>query len=145
MKNDTEPDIIGLPLVVVAEKHPILRASLAALLTHDGCRVFQAENLNATISCINSIPDLAVLLVDLDLPGCEAILHHALNSVPDALVIAMTGVEAMPRISDLKQIGVDVCLQKPLIYDDIRRAITETIGRQVKSTGEGIAVVVRAE
>jgi DNA-binding NtrC family response regulator len=131
MKNDTEPDIIGLPLVViVAEKHPLLRASLAALLSHDGYRVFQAENLNATISCIDRVPDLDVLLADLDMPGWKSILQHALNTVPDAFVIAMARVEPIPELSDLQQSGVHVCLQKPLVYRDVRRAISEIVERR---------------
>src|SRR5919106_3317346 len=110
MKNDRDPDTIGLPLVViVAEKHPIVRASLATFLSYDGYRVFQAENLSAAISFINHIIDVEVLLVDLDMPGWKSILHHALNSAPDALVIATAGVETMPAISDLNQSGVDVC------------------------------------
>src|ERR687892_2913479 len=99
MKNDREPDTIGLPLaVIVAEKHPIVRAALATFLSYDGYRVFQAENLNATISRINNITDLAVLLIDLDMPGWKSILQHALNSVPDAFVIAMAGFETIPQI-----------------------------------------------
>jgi DNA-binding NtrC family response regulator len=131
MKKDRQTDIIGLPIVViVAEQHPILRASLAALLSHDGYRVFQAENLSATLSCINRITDLAVLLADLDMPGWNSIVQHALNKAPDAFVVAMTGVERIPEISDLSQRGVQVCLQKPLIYKDVCQAISEIIGRR---------------
>jgi DNA-binding NtrC family response regulator len=131
MKNDTESDIIGLALVmIVAEKHLIVRASLAALLSHDGHRVFQAENRNATVSLISRIDDVAVLLLDLDMPGWRSVLRHALNTVPDAFVIAMVGVEPIPELSDLQQSGVQVCLQKPLIYSDVRRAISETVERR---------------
>lgn len=131
MKEDRQTDIIGLPnVVIVAEKHPIVRASLAALLSHDGYRVFQAENMNATLSCINRIPDLAVLLADLDMPGWKSVVQHALDTAPDALVVAMSGVERIPEISALNQRGVQVCLQKPLIYKDVRQAISEVIGRR---------------
>jgi DNA-binding NtrC family response regulator len=131
MKNDTEPDIIGVALVmIVAEKHPLLRASLAALLSHDGYRVFQAENPNATVSLISRIDDVAVLLLDLDMPGWRSVLQHALNTAPDAFVIAMVGVEPIPELSDLQQSGVQVCLQKPLVYSDVRRAVSETVERR---------------
>jgi DNA-binding NtrC family response regulator len=131
MKEDRQTDITGLPFVViVAEQHPILRASLAALLSHDGYRVFQAEDLNATISYIDRITDLAVLLADLDMPGWKSIVQHALDKAPDAFVVAMAGVERIPEISDLSQHGVQVCLQKPLIYKDVRQAISEIIGRR---------------
>jgi DNA-binding NtrC family response regulator len=131
MKEDRQTDIIGLPFVViVAEKHPIVRASLAAILSHDGYRVFQAENLNATISCINRITDLDVLVADLDMPGWKSIVRHVLDTAPDALVVAMAGVESIPVISDLNQHGVQVCLQKPVIYKDVRQAISKVIERR---------------
>jgi DNA-binding NtrC family response regulator len=126
MKNDRKTDIVGPFVVIVAEQHPIVRASLAGILSHDGYRVFQAENLNATISCINRATDLAVMLVDLDMPGWNYILHYALNKAPDAFVIAMAGVERISEIS--VQPGVQMCLQKPLIYKDVCRAISEIIG-----------------
>jgi DNA-binding NtrC family response regulator len=123
--------MIGLPLVViVAEKNPILRASLAAFLSHDGYRVFQAQDLTTTISCIDRIDDLAVLLADLDMPGWTSILRHTLNTAPDAFVIAMAGAEPIAEISDLKRSLVNVCLQKPVIYNDVRQALSERIGRR---------------
>jgi DNA-binding NtrC family response regulator len=126
MKEDRKTDIVSSPLVViVAEQHPIVRASLAGLLSHDGYRVFQAEDLNATISCINRIRDLTLLLVDLAMPGWKSIVEHALDTAPDAFVIAMAEVERIPEISG--QPGVQVCLQKPLIYKDVCRAINEII------------------
>jgi DNA-binding NtrC family response regulator len=131
MKKDRQTNIIGLPIVViVAERLPLLRTSLAALLSHDGYRVFQAENVNATISCINRITDLDVLLADLDMPGWKSILRYALNAAPDAFVVAMAGVERITETSALNQHGVQVCLQKPLIYKDVRQAISELIERR---------------
>jgi DNA-binding NtrC family response regulator len=131
MKEDRKTDIIGSSFVViVAEQHPIVRACLAALLTHDGYRVFQAENMNATLSCINRITDLAVLLADLDMPGWKSIVEHALGKAPDVLVVAMAGVEHIPDISALNQRGIQVCLQKPVIYKDVCQATSEIIGRR---------------
>jgi DNA-binding NtrC family response regulator len=131
MKKDRQTNIIGLPIVViVAERLPLLRTSLAALLSHDGYRVFQADNVNATISCINRITDLDVLLADLDMPGWKSILRYALNAAPDAFVVAMAGVERITETSALNQHGVQVCLQKPLIYKDVRQTISELIERR---------------
>lgn len=131
MNNFRQTRIIGLPLVViVAEKHPVLRASLAALLGHDGHRVFQAEDMNTTISCINRINDFSLLLSDLDMPGWKSILQHALTTAPDAFVIPMAGVEPLPKISDLQHRRVKACLQKPVIYNDVRQAISESLVRR---------------
>jgi hypothetical protein len=84
--------------------------------------------MNATLCCINRIPDLAVLLADLDMPGWKSIVQHALDTAPDAFVIAMIGFERIPEIS--VQRSVQMCLQKPVIYKHVCQAISEIIGRR---------------
>jgi hypothetical protein len=64
------------------------------------------------------------------MPGWKSIVQHALNKAPDAFVVAMAGVERIPEISALNQRGVQMCLQKPLIYKDVRQTISEIIGRR---------------
>jgi len=138
MKKDRQTDIMGLPIVVVvAEQHPILRTSLAALLSHDGYRVFQAEDLNATLSCINRIRDLAVLLADLDMPGWKSIVQHALDTAPDAFVVAMAGVERIPEISALNQHGVQMCLEKPLILRMFARRLVKSSDDEMRRDCRG--------
>jgi DNA-binding response OmpR family regulator len=135
IKRDTKASFNALPLtVIVAEKYPIARAALAALLTYDGYRVFQAEDLKAAMFCItNSVDDLAVLLVDLDMLGWRSIVRHAVKTTR-ALVIAMEGNQPLSAINDWKERGIRVCLRKPIIYEDLRAAIRENI--EVSNTSE---------
>jgi CheY-like chemotaxis protein len=88
------------PSVIVAENYPIARASLADLLSYDGYKVFQAENVKAALSCINKVDDLSVLLADLDMFGWRSIIRHAVRTT-DALVIAMEGDYPFSKIYDL--------------------------------------------
>jgi CheY-like chemotaxis protein len=118
-----------LPLtVIVADSSPFSRAALAALLSYDGYRVFQAENAGAAISRIISVDNLGVILADLDMPGWRSIVGRAVERT-NALVIGLEGNVRFSKTCDLKQLGIGLCIQKPLVYDNVRRAILENSGR----------------
>ena len=112
--------------VIVAEHYPVACASLADLLTYDGYRVFQADNVKAALSFINRVDDLAVLLADLDMTGWRSIVRHTVRTT-DALVIAMEGNQPISAMYDLKERGIQVCLPKPIVYNDLRAAIRENV------------------
>ena len=116
------------PTVIIAEKDLMLRATLAALLSCDGYRVFQEANENAALSCINSTNNLAVLFVDLDMPGWKSLVWHALNTTPDAFVIGIS--DSIPENADLEQFNIQVCLRKPVLYSEVQRALSETVKRR---------------
>jgi DNA-binding NtrC family response regulator len=116
------------PSVIVAENYPIARASLADLLSYDGYKVFQAENVKAALSCINKVDDLSVLLADLDMFGWRSIIRHAVRTT-DALVIAMEGNYPFSKIYDLRERGVQACLPKPIIYNDVRAVISANLSK----------------
>ena len=103
MNNNGPTHFRGLPLVVVvAEEDAIGRATLAALLSCDGYRVFQAENLNAAISCLHRINDLTVLFADLDMPGWKSLVGYAINTSPDTFVRHFPiNLEVRHRIEEL--------------------------------------------
>jgi DNA-binding NtrC family response regulator len=108
--------------VIIAENNSVARASLADLLSLDGYRVFQADNVKAALSCINRVDDLKVLLADLDMFGWRSIIRHTVRTT-DALVIAMEGNYPFSKIYDLREHGIQACFPKPIVYYDVRRAI----------------------
>ena len=115
--------------VIVAEQRPLACASLADLLTYDGYRVFQAHDVKAAWSCISKVNNPAVLLADLDMFGWRSIIRHAVRTT-NTLVIAMEGSYPFSKIYDLKERGVVACLRKPIVYNDLRAAIRENVGRR---------------
>lgn len=123
MENDDQSEQ-PLPIVIVAEQYPISRAALVDLLTGDGYRVFQAENVDSAMLCIDRNKDAAVLLADLDMPGWRSLVRHTVATAPNALVIAMLGSQPIDDFSDLRRRGIRAWLAKPLVYDDIRRVIS---------------------
>jgi DNA-binding NtrC family response regulator len=126
LKNSDE--IKPLPLAIVADNHSISRATLAALMSYDGYRVFQATSLTA-MSCISNADNLAVLVIDLEMQGWRSIVRQA-TMTTNASIIAMEGEHPISEIYDLRQRGIAVCLQKPIVYNDLRMAISASINGQ---------------
>ena len=133
----------GPVTVVVAEKNPLARAALAAMLTQDGYRVFQAASFKEAIFHIDSLAPPGVLLADLDMPGWRSMVQQAISSA-GALVISMAGSHPFPDNAELQQRGIRVCLTKPVVYKDVQRALRENIdtkdaAESASSTGTVVA------
>ena len=90
----------------------------------DGYRVFPAENAKAALSCIERNKDAAVLLADSDMPGWKGLIRSARHAAPNINVIAMLSSNTLADTADLRRRGVGAWFFKPIVYDDIRRAIT---------------------
>lgn len=122
----TESDPADLT-IIVADRHPFARAALAALLSYDGYRVFQAQSFRTTLSYLDQIPNVAVLIADLDTPEWRSIVRHAVQTT-NALVIAMEGNHPYSEMYDLKARGIQICLKKPITYRDVQKAIRQNFG-----------------
>lgn len=117
-----------LPAVaLVAEKDMMTRAILSGLLSSEGCRVFQAEDLSEAISRIRDPHEIAILLADGDMPGWNIIVEQALNRKSDVFVVVALGNETAPDTVELLRHGIDFCLRKPLRYDDLHRILYEKL------------------
>jgi DNA-binding NtrC family response regulator len=133
MTDDSENNSPILPpVVLVAEKYPLARVSLAELLQYDGYRVFQAADRDAAISCIDENLDLAVLLTDLDMPRWKSLVRHAQTIVPKALVLGMAQFHLVPEPPELQRRGIHACLAKPLMFEEVRQSIINHVGSDVK-------------
>ena len=127
MLRNIESETKPIPLtVIVADKHPIARAALASLLTYDGYRVFQADSLDAAVSCIDYNENLSVLIADLEMPDWRSIVRHAVRTT-HALVMGMEGNHPISEMYDLHEHGLRLCLQKPINYNDVRGAIEKNV------------------
>jgi DNA-binding NtrC family response regulator len=119
MDNDAQSKQTPAPqTIIVAEKDRTSRATLAGVLSCDGYRVFQAEDLHTAVSCIDSIRDVDVLFLGLEIADCEALVQLATKKAPDVLVIGMGDNDA-----NLKSDGMHAQLERPVLYDDVRRLL----------------------
>ncbi|HEY1233095.1 MAG TPA: hypothetical protein VGH22_06925 [Candidatus Binatia bacterium] len=113
--------------IIVADRHPFARAALASLLSYDGYRVFQAPSFRATLSYLDQIPNVSILIIDLDTPEWRSIVRHAAKTT-NALVIAMEGNHPYSEMYDLKARGIQICLKKPITYHDVQKVIRHNFG-----------------
>lgn len=137
----------ALPLsVVVAEKYPLARATLAALLSHDGYRVFQAENARAAVALVESLPDLGVLLADLDMMGWRSVVGQTVKRT-GVTIIAMEGMHPYSDMYDLSERGISGSVRKPILYSELLQLIRERQPLQppsVRALGARLALAPRA-
>ncbi|HEX7228979.1 MAG TPA: hypothetical protein VF452_01190 [Candidatus Binatia bacterium] len=128
--------------IIVADRHPFARAALASLLSYDGYRVFQAPSLRATLSYLDQIANVSVLIMDLDTSEWRSIVRHAVKT-SNALVIAMEGNHPYSEMYDLKARGIQICLKKPITYHDVQKVIRDNFsGREFSNrvTDEIVAI-----
>jgi DNA-binding response OmpR family regulator len=124
MMNPSTKTARGPLSVIVAEKYPLARATLAALLSHDGYRVFQAENAKAAVALIEALPDLGVLLADLDMLGWRSVVSQTVKRT-GVTIIAMEGMHPYSDMYDLRERGISGSVQKPILYSDLLELIRE--------------------
>jgi DNA-binding NtrC family response regulator len=130
--NEQRKLVSGFPITaIVVEHETISRVILAAVLSCDGYRVFQTDNPITAISYFRT-NDPALLIVDLDMPEWTYIVQFALDRRPNTFVIGMVENNPMPDVSDLNRCGIGVCWQKPVLYDNLRRTLSDYVhGRRV--------------
>lgn len=125
---DTAPRLLPIT-VIVTERNPLARAAIAALLTHEGCRVFQADSAKSAIALLNSTENFALLLADLEMTDWRAIVRHAVKTTA-ASIIAMEGTHPISAMYDLSERGIRACLQKPIIYKELQNVIKQLLRAQ---------------
>ena len=118
------------PTVIIAEKDLMLRTTLAALLSCDGYRVFQEANENAALSRINRTSNLAVLFVDLDMPGWRSLVWRALTRTPDAFIVGTSQRDSISEKPDSEEFVIHAYLRKPFLYSEVQRALSKTVERR---------------
>ena len=133
MLSDIEAKIKRSSLtVIIADQHHIARSALAYLLTYDGYRVFQADSFKSAVSHINYNEDPALLIADLEMPHWRSIVRHTVETT-QALVLGLEGYHPISKMYDLRDLGIRLCLQKPIHYNDVRKAISQ-IGLRDRAT-----------
>lgn len=103
--------------VLLVEDHPATRTGTAALLRQEGATVIEASNGHEAFNALETeTPD--VLLLDMMLPDLDGreILAH-LQARPHATlkgVLVLTGDLTAERVADVKRLGADRLIGKPV-------------------------------
>jgi DNA-binding response OmpR family regulator len=122
-----------IPLVLVIEDDPPVRALLDDVLQDEGYAVMTVHDGAAALRVLESV-QVDLITLDLDLPGLtgDELLHmlerRKLRVPP---VIMMTGGTPVPRA--VKQLA-DRVLDKPFDIDDLMRAVRDVLPRPAGRT-----------
>ena len=113
--------------VLVAEKEPIARSSLSALLREEGYRVLEAGDYESAIDQIDNNLRLAVIVSDLDMARWTFILNHARVALPTAIVLAIAGYDSMASVAEAQKLGARGYFKKPLVFANLSQTIANLL------------------
>lgn len=118
--------------VLLVEDHDTTRVATARLLASEGAVVYQAENGRMALHLL-AHEDPQVLLLDLMLPDIDGseVLRHLRRQRPASLrrVLAVSGDVTAARMHEVRQLGADDLMPKPIDMDRLIQAIKPASGR----------------
>jgi DNA-binding NtrC family response regulator len=118
--------------VLVAEKEPIARLSLSALLREEGYRVLEAGDHESAIDHMDNNPRLAVIVSDLDMARWTLIVNHARVTLPTAIVLTIAGYNSMASVAEAQELGARGYFMKPLVFANLSQTIANLLtGRKI--------------
>ncbi len=91
-----------------------------------GYQVFTASNGREAIH-ITEAEDPLIILQDIKMPGMNGIetLRRVKEKRPNDRVIMVTGLDDTRRMQEAEKFGADGYITKPLVLDDLVRAVSE--------------------
>ncbi len=108
--------------VLIVEDEFLIRLTLSEVLSEEGYEVVEAETGDDAAALIESTPEIAVLLTDIQLPGSldgRALAAMARQRRPDLPVIFMTG-----RPDTIEPTGGrEIFVSKPYLPSEICEAV----------------------
>jgi len=115
--------------VLIAERDPSARSSLAELFRASQYRVGEAADYDAVVTQIKKDSSIEVLLIDIALPKWRSIVPYAKHNLPSSAIIAMGTLNLDAIVNDCQSLGVHEYLLKPLIFEDVMQAISRVLAR----------------
>lgn len=120
---DETPLLLGGELVLLVEDEPNVRRVIRQQLTDLGYPVIEAENGPQALEMIEHIPDIAILLSDIIMPGgingrqlAEWVMQHR----PHLSILLMTGYADEHATDGTGKLPL---LSKPFVRQDLARAL----------------------
>ena len=113
---------------LLVEDDPLLRMSLADVVTDMGHRVVEAATAAEALACLSRDSGIEVLLTDVGLPVMDGreLAERARHVRPDLRIIFATGYSAA-RVPDPDVDSLSRCLRKPFGPKELKAAL-ESLG-----------------
>ncbi len=109
--------------MLLVEDDLVSASALTAILARRGFEVLHAPTVAAGLAMLAELPDVVVL--DLMLPDGDgaALLKHVRSSGLPIRVVVTTAVHDAARLADVRALGPDLVMQKPIDLAGLLRAI----------------------
>ena len=111
--------------ILVAEDHPVNRRLLVTFLKQYGATVFEAENGQIALDCINENKDIKIIFMDIQMPvmsGIEATIELKKQNYT-GIIIACTANNNSKAFNEYTKIGINDILVKPFKRDNVKSMI----------------------
>lgn len=111
--------------VLVIDDEKGIREGSERILSRMGCQALTAENGESGLNIIIGRPDVAIVLLDLKMPGMEGleVLKRIQSLNPDILVIIVTGYATVEIAIEAMKRGAYDFIPKPFEPDQLRIAV----------------------
>ncbi|WP_371193008.1 LuxR C-terminal-related transcriptional regulator [Glaciecola sp. SC05] len=112
---------------LVADDHPLYREALISALQNnfEKARYFEADSLDTTVSNLNRHRAMSMILLDLNMPGCENFygLLRVRQRFPDIPVAIISATETISVVSQAMEFGAVAYIPKTTKTADVVEAI----------------------
>lgn len=134
-KQGTHCDNRGMPVLLIADDHPLFRAALtqAALAAVPGCEVLEAEDLDAALRVLETDSRVDLVLLDLHMPGSHGLAGLAAirAQFPQVAVAVCSGHDDPAVVRRVIDHGAAGFIPKRTDMLEIRRALAAILDCQV--------------
>lgn len=112
---------------LVADDHPLYREALISALQNnfEKARYFESDSLDTTVSNLNRHRAMSIILLDLNMPGCENFygLLKVRQRFPDIPVAIVSATETLSVVSQAMEFGAAAYIPKTTRTADVVEAI----------------------
>jgi DNA-binding NarL/FixJ family response regulator len=127
---------LNIPVkAIIADDHPLFRAALLQAFKQSvqGSDVVEAQSFDEVKSCLQDLPDVELVFLDLNMPGNDGFygLTHLRNAHPDILVIMVSASEDAATMQKAIALGASAFIPKSaplaLLSDAIQHVLNGEI------------------
>jgi putative two-component system response regulator len=114
------------PTLLIVDDEEMLRQALAGQLADRGYPCIEADNGERALECFDACPEIAVVLVDIRMPGMsglEVVAALRQERGRDVEVIVMTGFGGVDEAVDALRLGASDFIIKPFPFADLLAAV----------------------
>ena len=128
--------------ILIAEDHEIYRDGLRTLIetvVSDDSKIFEACDYGETLSALANHPDIALLSLDIHMPGVQGLegLASIKNQYPLLPIVVVSTVDHQASIQQMVQFGADAFIAKTCSRQTMTQAFIDFIqGKPVIISGE---------